>query len=63
MAIKVGDLLTPLPLINRLVAALTEIAEADYRGNRSQESEIAHKALVAEGLRHSPTTTDRKEFL
>jgi hypothetical protein len=40
-------------LLQRLVAALAEIADADYRGNRSRESEIAHKALVAEGLRSS----------
>jgi hypothetical protein len=35
----------------RLIAALTESADADYRGNRSPEAEITHKALVAEGLR------------
>jgi plasmid stabilization system protein ParE len=35
----------------KLVAALEEIADADYRGNRSPESERAHRALVAEGLR------------
>lgn len=37
--------------LDRLVSALTEIADADFRGNRSHESVIAHKALVAEGLR------------
>lgn len=40
-----------LAYVGRLESALTEIADADYRGNRSSEQELAHRALVAEGLR------------
>jgi hypothetical protein len=46
-------------LVYRLAQALVRIADADYRGNRSRESEIAHRALVAEGLR--PTTEGRSQ--
>jgi hypothetical protein len=54
------ELLRQFPVI---VRALAQIADMDYRGNRSQESEIAHRALVAAGLRSSTTTNNRKESL
>jgi hypothetical protein len=37
--------------VRRLVLALTNIADTDYRGNRSMESVQAHRTLVEEGIR------------
>lgn len=37
--------------VSRLMHALAEIADVDYRGNRSYESVFAHRVLVEEGFR------------
>ena len=45
LAMLTDEILVLRARVSRYYAALTRIANQDYRGNRSHESEIARKAL------------------